>query len=39
MSIGRAFLYALNYGQDGVEHFIDSESMLHPGHWLLVDLD
>lgn len=32
VSIGRPFLYALNYGQDGVEHFIDSESVLQPGY-------
>ena len=27
MSIGRSFLYALNYGQEGVEHLIDSKIM------------
>lgn len=26
VSIGRSFLYALNYGEEGVEHLIDSES-------------
>lgn len=25
MCIGRTFLYALNYGEDGVEHFIKSK--------------
>ena len=25
VSIGRTFLYALNYGEEGVEHLIDSE--------------
>ena len=37
VSLGRPFLYALNYGQDGVEHFIDSKSILQPGIGLLVD--
>ncbi|KAL8740531.1 MAG: hypothetical protein Q9190_006781 [Brigantiaea leucoxantha] len=27
VSIGRSFLYALNYGQEGVEHLIDSKIM------------
>ncbi len=26
VGIGRSFLYSLNYGQEGVEHLIDSES-------------
>jgi L-lactate dehydrogenase (cytochrome) len=26
VGIGRHFLYALNYGQDGIEHFINSKS-------------
>lgn len=25
VSIGRSFLYALNYGEEGVEHLVDSE--------------
>ncbi|KAI9871141.1 MAG: hypothetical protein M1830_003277 [Pleopsidium flavum] len=29
VGIGRSFLYALNYGQDGVEHMIDRESPSH----------
>jgi L-lactate dehydrogenase (cytochrome) len=28
VSIGRTFLYALNYGEGGVEHLIDSKSFL-----------
>lgn len=26
VGIGRGFLYALNYGQEGIEHFVDSRS-------------
>lgn len=29
VGMGRPFLFALNYGQEGVEHFIDSKSILH----------
>jgi len=27
VGMGRPFLYALTYGQEGVEHFIDSKSL------------
>lgn len=28
VGLGRPFLYALNYGQEGVEHLVDSKYML-----------
>lgn len=30
VGMGRHFLYALNYGQEGVEHLIDGKFMLVP---------
>jgi L-lactate dehydrogenase (cytochrome) len=30
VGLGRSFLYSLNYGQEGVEHLIDSESLIRP---------
>lgn len=29
VSIGRTFLYALNYGEEGVEHLIESKTNVH----------
>lgn len=34
VGIGRTFLYALNYGTEGVEHLVDSKSM-KLSHWVL----